>query len=231
MNGRGRWLNIEYNLRLCSLCNVLEDEFHIINVYPRYAHSHFYETQFAEWPFSGCHSGRQAAKDAQWNTDIDENFFKVEMGQLVQQSERVHFLWSNIWAVDTLQLQHFLGQLFRWNICRVYFSKICWCGNNSLISGYSRKNWNVLLIWLAALILVLSPAMTESIMSRKTFLRNSFSGVKLSVERFVCLPWVCSGVIQQAPATCWASVKILSKSPFYQLIDLQQWRCLDVRRA
>ena len=38
MNGRGRWLNIEYNLRLCSLCNVLEDEFHIINVCPRYIH-------------------------------------------------------------------------------------------------------------------------------------------------------------------------------------------------
>ena len=28
--------------------------------------------------------------------------------------------------------------------------------------------------------------------------------------------------ITQASATCWASVKILSKSPFYQLIDLQQ---------
>ena len=38
MNERGRWLNIEYNLRLCSLCHVLEDEFHIINVCPRYTH-------------------------------------------------------------------------------------------------------------------------------------------------------------------------------------------------
>ena len=36
MNERGRWLKINYNLRFCSLCNVLEDEFHIINVCPRY---------------------------------------------------------------------------------------------------------------------------------------------------------------------------------------------------
>ena len=36
MNERGRWMNVEYNLRLCETCNVIEDEFHIVNECRRY---------------------------------------------------------------------------------------------------------------------------------------------------------------------------------------------------
>ena len=36
MNERGRWMNVDYHLRLCESCNVLEDEFHIVNVCSRY---------------------------------------------------------------------------------------------------------------------------------------------------------------------------------------------------
>ena len=33
---RGRWLNILHNDRLCTICNKLEDEFHVICECPRY---------------------------------------------------------------------------------------------------------------------------------------------------------------------------------------------------
>ena len=36
MNERGRWMNVDYHLRLCESCNVLEDEFHTVNVCSRY---------------------------------------------------------------------------------------------------------------------------------------------------------------------------------------------------
>ena len=29
-------MNVDYNLRLCETCNILEDEFHIVNVCRRY---------------------------------------------------------------------------------------------------------------------------------------------------------------------------------------------------
>ena len=48
--------------------------------------------------------------------------------------------------------------------------------SSSLMSGYSHKNLNMLLICLAASNLVLSPAITQLRMGRKTFLRNFFSG-------------------------------------------------------
>ena len=146
------------------------------------------------------------------------------MGQLVQeQSERDQFFYPIIfdsWKHPSDMATARFGTILQ---IQILFSCITSWGNfsaetaveyiltkfvdaetisSSLKFGYSHKNWNVLLICLAALNLVLSPAMTESRMGRKTFLRNTFYGVKLSVERFVCLSLVNSGVIPQAPATC-----------------------------
>ena len=112
----------------------------------------------------------------QCNENIDKNLFKVEIGQLLQQSERVQNFRSKIWAMDTFQLQHFLGQLFSETSVEYSFAKFIdlLTVSSSLMSVYSHKKCNVLLICLNR---VLSPAITSLEMT---------TGVEKGLRNLLC---------------------------------------------
>ena len=112
----------------------------------------------------------------QCNENIDKNLFKVEIGQLLQQSERVQNFRSKIWAMDIFQLQHFLGQLFSETSVEYSFAKFIdlLTVSSSLMSVYSHKKWNALLICLNR---VLSPAITSLEMT---------TGVEKGLRNLLC---------------------------------------------
>ena len=81
--------------------------------------------------------------------------------------------------MDTFQLQHFLGQLFSETSVEYSFAKFIdlLTVSSSLMSVYSHKKCNVLLICLAALNRVLSPAITSLEMT---------TGVEKGLRNLLC---------------------------------------------
>ena len=147
---------------------------------------YYYKTQYAESPFNGCHSDRQTAKETQCNENIDKRFLRQKWANLFNKAKGFNVLdpkfelWI-LFSCSTSQGNFFFSKIsVEYNFAR--FIDLLTI-SSSLMSVYSHKNLNVFLICLNR---VLSSAIIESRMGRKTSLRNSFTGVISSFERLVC---------------------------------------------